>query len=154
VRLIGYQRQSRVRAVSSGAAVTVDFSLVKRNTSLAGVIVTATTIALAAVLGGCDLKATNPGPLLDENLDTASAGPTLVNGMGGSVSIAIGNYLPRGSLAARELRHSGNFAAERKFAAGDIAKVDSFAIFPSTEREIFVYRQLSSANELYVTRIQ
>ncbi len=33
-------------------------------------------------------------------------------------------------------------------------KVDSFAIFPSTEREIFVYRQLGNANELYVTRIQ
>jgi len=40
-------------------------------------------------------------------------------------------------------------------AAGGLQlKVDSFAIFPSTEREIFVYRRLGNANELYVTRIQ
>ena len=84
----------------------------------------AASIALAAVLGGCDLKVTNPGPLLDENLNTPSAIPALVNGMGGDLSNAIGNYLTRGSLAALELRHSGNFAAERKFAVGDIAPED------------------------------
>jgi len=81
-------------------------------------------IALVAILGGCDLKVTNPGPLLDENLNSASAVPALVNGMGGDLSLAIGNYLTRGSLAALELRHSGNFAAERKFAAGDIGPED------------------------------
>lgn len=84
----------------------------------------AATIALATLLGACDLKVTNPGPLLDENLNNASAMPALVNGMGGDLSNAIGNYLTRGSLAALELRHAGNFAAERKFAAGDIAPED------------------------------
>lgn len=86
--------------------------------------VPAVSIALAALLGGCDLKVTNPGPLLDADLNNASAIPALVNGMGGDLSNAIGNYLTRGSLAGLELRHSGNFAAERKFAAGDIAPED------------------------------
>lgn len=84
----------------------------------------AAIIALATLLGACDLKVTNPGPLLDADLNNASAMPALVNGMGGDLSNAIGNYLTRGSLAALELRHAGNFAAERKFAAGDIAPED------------------------------
>jgi hypothetical protein len=84
----------------------------------------AATIALAALLGGCDFKVTNPGPLLDADLNNASAIPALVNGMGGDLSNAIGNYLTRGSLAALELRHSGNFAAERRFAAGTIGPED------------------------------
>ena len=84
----------------------------------------ATAIALAALLGGCDFKVTNPGPLLDADLNNASAIPALVNGMGGDLSNAIGNYLTRGSLAALELRHSGNFAAERRFAAGTIGPED------------------------------
>ena len=81
-------------------------------------------IALAALLGGCDFNVTNPGPLLDEDLNNASAIPALVNGMGGDLSNAIGNYLTRGSLAALELVHSGNFAAERRFAAGTIGPED------------------------------
>jgi len=84
----------------------------------------AATIALAALLGGCDFNVTNPGPLLDADLNNASAIPALVNGMGGDLSNAIGNYLTRGSLAALELRHSGNFAAERRFAAGTIGPED------------------------------
>jgi len=84
----------------------------------------AAAIALAALLGGCDFKVTNPGPLLDADLNNASAIPALVNGMGGDLSNAIGNYLTRGSLAALELAHSGNFAAERRFAAGTIGPED------------------------------
>lgn len=84
----------------------------------------AVSIALAALLGGCDFNVTNPGPLLDADLNNASAIPALVNGMGGDLSNAIGNYLTRGSLAALELRHSGNFAAERRFAAGTIGPED------------------------------
>lgn len=84
----------------------------------------AAAIALTALLGGCDFKVTNPGPLLDADLNNASAIPALVNGMGGDLSNAIGNYLTRGSLAAFELAHSGNFAAERRFAAGTIGPED------------------------------
>jgi hypothetical protein len=33
-------------------------------------------------------------------------------------------------------------------------RVDSFAVIPGMERELFVYRRLGNANDLYVTRIQ
>ncbi len=82
----------------------------------------------AVVLGGamssCKLEVTNPGPLLDSDLNTASAIPALVNGMGGDLSNAIGNYLTRGALAGLELVHSGNFAAEKQFNAGVIRPED------------------------------
>lgn len=87
----------------------------------------AATLALAAgaaLAAGCDFAVTNPGPILDEQLDVATAIPSLVNGMGGDLSNAIGNYLTRGSLAAFELAHSGNFAAERQFATGVIRPED------------------------------
>lgn len=81
-------------------------------------------VGLAGALASCKLEVTNPGPLQDSDLNTASAIPALVNGMGGDLSNAIGNYLTRGSLAALELVHSGNFAAERKFYAGTIGPED------------------------------
>lgn len=81
-------------------------------------------VGLAGTLASCKLEVTNPGPLQDSDLNTASAIPALVNGMGGDLSNAIGNYLTRGSLAALELVHSGNFAAERKFYAGTIGPED------------------------------
>lgn len=39
-------------------------------------------------------------------------------------------------------------------AGGLQLKVDSFAVIPSSERELFVYRALGNASDLYVTRIQ
>lgn len=85
----------------------------------------AVTLTLAGLgLTACSFEVTNPGPLLDSDLNTAGAMPALVNGMGGDLSNAIGNYLTRGSLAAFELVHSGNFAAERQFAAGVIRAED------------------------------
>lgn len=85
----------------------------------------AVTLTFAGLgLTACSFEVTNPGPLLDSDLNTAGAMPALVNGMGGDLSNAIGNYLTRGSLAAFELVHSGNFAAERQFAAGVIRAED------------------------------
>ncbi|MBL0171531.1 MAG: RagB/SusD family nutrient uptake outer membrane protein [Gemmatimonadaceae bacterium] len=84
----------------------------------------AAAITTAAVLGACSFEVTNPGPLLDEDLNTPSAMPALVNGMGGDLSNAIGNYITRGALAGLELYHSGNFAAERKFNAGTVGAED------------------------------
>lgn len=75
-------------------------------------------------LAACDFTVTNPGPVLDEDLNTPGAIPALVNGMGGDLSNAIGNYLTRGSLAGLELVHSGNFAAERQFFIGQIRPED------------------------------
>jgi hypothetical protein len=90
----------------------------RRTTALAAAVVTAT------LLGACSFEVTNPGPLLDEDLNVPSAMPALVNGMGGDLSNAIGNYLTRGALAGLELVHSGNFAAERRFNAGTIGPED------------------------------
>jgi hypothetical protein len=85
----------------------------------------AVTLTLAGLgLTACSFEVTNPGPLLDSDLNTPGAMPALVNGMGGDLSNAIGNYLTRGSLAAFELNHSGNFAAERQFATGVIRPED------------------------------
>lgn len=39
-------------------------------------------------------------------------------------------------------------------AAGLQLKVDSFAVSPGSERELFVYRRVGNASDLYVTRIQ
>ncbi len=78
-------------------------------------------LALAA---GCDLKVTNPGPLQDEQLNTVSAFPALVNGMSGDLSVAVGNYIDRGALASGELAEAGNFAAEQQFAIGVIRPED------------------------------
>lgn len=85
----------------------------------------AVTLTLAGLgLTACSFEVTNPGPILDEDLNTPGAMPALVNGMGGDLSNAIGNYLTRGSLAGLELVHSGNFAAERQFAVGVIRPED------------------------------
>jgi hypothetical protein len=81
-------------------------------------------LAAATFAAGCDLTVTNPGPLLDEDLNNVNAIPALVNGMGGDLSNAIGNYLTRGSLAGLELVHSGNFSAERQFFIGVIRPED------------------------------
>ncbi|AMW06241.1 RagB/SusD family nutrient uptake outer membrane protein [Gemmatimonas phototrophica] len=81
-------------------------------------------VGASLVLGACDFTVTNPGPLLDEDLNSVSAMPALVNGMGGDLSNAMGTYLTRGALAAFEVRHSGNFAAERQFATGVIRPED------------------------------
>jgi len=81
-------------------------------------------LGFAAAATGCKLDVTNPGPVQDADLNTPSAIPALVNGMGGDLSNAMGGYITRGSLAALELVHSGNFAAERKFYAGTIGAED------------------------------
>jgi starch-binding outer membrane protein, SusD/RagB family len=84
----------------------------------------AALVSAATLFGACSFEVTNPGPLLDEDLNTPTAMPALVNGMGGDLSNAIGNYITRGALSGLELYHSGNFAAERKFNAGTVGAED------------------------------
>ncbi len=79
---------------------------------------------LGALVAGCDTTVTNPGPLQDAELSTASAIPALVNGMSGDLSVALGNYIDRGALAAGELMEAGNFAAEQHYAQGVIRPED------------------------------
>lgn len=96
---------------------TTSASMRTRRTSLA-------LVAGVTLLAGCEMTVTNPGPLLDADLNTPTAIPALVNGMGGNLSNAIGNFILRGALAARELNHSGNYAAERQFAVGVVRPED------------------------------
>jgi hypothetical protein len=86
----------------------------------------ATAFALVVALGAaaCDNDVTNPGPLQDDELNTPSAMPALVNGMSGDLSVALGNYVDRGALAAGELTESGNYAAELNYYHGVIRPED------------------------------
>lgn len=81
-------------------------------------------LVAATLLAGCDMTVTNPGPLQDDELNTASAVPALVNGMSGDLSAGLGNYLLRGALAAHELTESGNYAAEQQYYLGIIRPED------------------------------
>jgi starch-binding outer membrane protein, SusD/RagB family len=79
---------------------------------------------LFCVLAGCDASVTNPGPLGDDDLNTPSAIPALVNGMSGDLSLALGNFIDRGALASGELTEAGNFAAEQHYYQGVIRPED------------------------------
>ena len=80
-------------------------------------------IALVA-LSACDLSVSNPGPIADDQLNVATAIPALVNGMSGDLSIALGTYINRSALAARELTHAGLFIPERHYYEGSIVPAD------------------------------
>ncbi len=72
----------------------------------------------------CDMSVTNPGPIQDAELNTASAMPALVNGMSGDLSLALGNFLIGNTVMTDELIHSGNYAAPNEFAVGIIRPED------------------------------
>jgi starch-binding outer membrane protein, SusD/RagB family len=88
---------------------TSRFHIIRRVAALAAVVL---------VVAACEMKVTNPGPILDEDLNNVSAMPALVNGMSGDLSLGIGDYIDRGGLASGELYESGNFADEGFFFAG------------------------------------
>ena len=77
-------------------------------------------VAAALLVGGCDLKVTNPGPLPDNALDAPTAMPGLVTGMSADLSYAMSDLAMSTSLMGDELRHSGNYADENFYAAGEI----------------------------------
>ncbi len=69
-------------------------------------------LALALTLGGavgCDsmFEVTNPGPMVDEDLNNPAAFPGLVNGMSGDLSQAVDNVGYAGALLAGELVSTG-----------------------------------------------
>ncbi len=75
--------------------------------------------ALVVLTTGCDLSVTNPGPLADAALNSPSAVPALVVGMSADFSVAVGVLAEATSLMTDEMSHSGNFANEQYFYAGD-----------------------------------
>jgi starch-binding outer membrane protein, SusD/RagB family len=81
-------------------------------------------LAIVVFCGGCDLTVTNPGPIQDSQLNTASALAPLVNGMSGDLSFALGDYLDREAIATDELTNAGNFTPENFYSAGVIRPED------------------------------
>lgn len=84
-------------------------------------------IAVAAFAAACDLTVSNPGPIQDSQLNTATAMAPLVNGMSGDLSVALGTYLTREAIATDELTEAGNFTPDNFYAAGVIRPEDDIA---------------------------
>jgi hypothetical protein len=89
-------------------------------------------------LGACSFDVTNPGPIQDQDLNTPGAMPALVNGMGGDLSFALGNWVERSPLLSGELVHSGNFAVERFFNIGQISTNDANGDWARLQRARYV----------------
>lgn len=86
------------------------------------------SLTLVGVLSvtACNLlTVTNPGPIVDSALNTSNAATSLVNGMGGDLSYALGNYVDRGALASGELMESGTSTVEEHFYNGSISPEDA-----------------------------
>lgn len=74
---------------------------------------TATTVGALglAVLSGCELAVTNPGPIQAEELGTATAIVALVNGAGRDLAEALNWVAYTSAAAAREIHPAGSTAA-------------------------------------------
>jgi len=94
--------------------------------------------ALAILGAACDLSVTNPGPLPDESLNKPEAMPGLVVGMSADLSIAVGNVAYFGGLLADEMAHSGNYANERYFYAGEVTGEHMNTVWASVHRARWV----------------
>lgn len=66
----------------------------------------------------------------------------------------VGHVVDTAVLADVRLQSASFTPLAAPTAAGLQLKVDSFAVSPGSERELFVYRRVGNATDLYVTRIQ
>jgi len=69
------------------------------------------TIGAALVIASvtaCDLGVTNPGPVNDSALNSAAANDAIVNGMGRSLSLALGYIAYTGGIIAKEIVAAGS----------------------------------------------
>jgi starch-binding outer membrane protein, SusD/RagB family len=69
--------------------------------TIAGALVVASVVA-------CDLSVTNPGPVNDSTLDDAAANDAIVNGMGRSLSTALGYIAYTGGIISKEIVAAGS----------------------------------------------
>jgi hypothetical protein len=76
-------------------------------------------LAGALIFAGCDLSVSNPGHLADADLNTPAAMNGLVVGMSADLSIAVANLVEATALMSDEMTHSGNYANEGWWYAGD-----------------------------------
>jgi len=84
----------------------------------------AVAVAATILVTACDLSVTNPGPIQDSQLNTPGAMPIIVNGMAGDLSVALGTYLTRETIATDELTEAGNFTPDNFYAQGVIRPED------------------------------
>jgi hypothetical protein len=70
-------------------------------------VIAAAAISMQAV-EGCDLRVSNPGPVPDAALDDSIATQAIVNGMGRSLSFALGYIAFTGGIASKEIVGSGS----------------------------------------------
>jgi len=71
-------------------------------------ILTAGGALIVASTLSCDLGVTNPGPVNDSALNDASANDAIVNGMGRSLSLALGYIAYTGGIVAKEIVAAGS----------------------------------------------
>ncbi len=90
--------------------------MMNRTMRLRGALLLAAALGLAA----CDLTVTNPGPLPDDALSTASAMPGLVTGMSADLSVAMSDLAQSSTVMSDELAHAGNYANEGYYYRGII----------------------------------
>jgi len=104
---------------------TSRFHIIRRSAALAAALL---------LLSACEMKVTNPGPILDADLNNASAMPALVNGMSGDLSVALGGMTLRTGLASGELTESGNFADEGFFYNGTFTGLNANTDWANAQR--------------------
>jgi hypothetical protein len=94
------------------------------------------------LLAGCDV--TNPGPVLDEDLNQAASVPVLVSGMSADVSMALGGggggggLLAISSLAGDDIWHGGSYVAQGLWVRGILNAEDMNAIWARMHRARWV----------------
>ncbi len=71
-------------------------------------------VGLLLALPACGdyLEVTNPGPMADDELNTPTAVPGLVNGMSADLSYSLVRLVALSSIAGDDLRHSGSYTFE------------------------------------------
>jgi hypothetical protein len=103
-------------------------------------------LLLAAIGGlfltGCDV--TNPGPILDDDLNGVASVPVLVSGMSADVSMALGGgaggggLLAISSLAGDDIWHGGSYVAQGLWVRGILNPEDMNAIWARMHRARWV----------------
>ncbi|HEU4643600.1 MAG TPA: RagB/SusD family nutrient uptake outer membrane protein [Gemmatimonadaceae bacterium] len=91
-----------------------------------------------AATAACDLSVTNPGSTRDQDLNTPSAMPALVNGMSGDLSYSLGYLAREGSVMTDELRESGTYPAMGRFDQGIIDDVDAGSLWDNAQEARWV----------------
>ncbi|HEX7240301.1 MAG TPA: RagB/SusD family nutrient uptake outer membrane protein [Longimicrobiaceae bacterium] len=89
-------------------------------------ILPAALLAGALALTACDglFEVDNPGPIPDEQLNTLTAMPSLVNGMSADLAFALSEVVQTLSILGDDLYHGGSYTAEGLYNRGQVRPED------------------------------